>query len=232
MLNKKELTEVYDFVEVGTADFETLIQSCDDETLGLSIEAIDFYLERLPDRARVTKLNAAMVDEGAPAEMDVYYVPSEIVYENNFGTWLKGCNSVGKPHDLHLTYYPDPKAWHEGGPMRWAPINLVERGYVKTKKVQTITFSEMITRFKIKRIKYLKTDTEGYDPKILNSMLDFYEQNNMVDSLPEQIYFEWNKHCDPDELIELEKRLISFEYEVGIKEPDDIHNRLATLKTK
>ena len=115
--------------------------------------------------------------------------------------------------------------------MRWAPINLVERGYVKTKKVQTITFSEMISRFKIKKIKYLKTDTEGYDPKILNSMLDFYEQNKMVDSLPEQIYFEWNKHCDHNELLELEKRLILFGYEVGIKEPDDIHNRLATLKT-
>ena len=34
----------FDFVEVGTSDFNTLIQKVDDNTVGLSIDPIELYL--------------------------------------------------------------------------------------------------------------------------------------------------------------------------------------------
>lgn len=47
-----------DFIEIGTSDFETLIQTCDDNTYGLSIEPIKKYIDRLPNRPNVVKINA------------------------------------------------------------------------------------------------------------------------------------------------------------------------------
>jgi len=46
----------YDFVEIGTSDFDTLIETATDATRGLSIEPVRYYLDRLPERAGVKKL--------------------------------------------------------------------------------------------------------------------------------------------------------------------------------
>ena len=43
----------YDFIEIGTSNFDTLIEAADDTTVGISIEPIGYYLDQLPDRARV-----------------------------------------------------------------------------------------------------------------------------------------------------------------------------------
>jgi hypothetical protein len=45
----------YDFIEIGTSDFDTLIETSDDKTVGLSIEPIKYYLDRLPERKNVKK---------------------------------------------------------------------------------------------------------------------------------------------------------------------------------
>ena len=37
----------YDFIEVGTSDFRTLIQTCGPNEIGLSIEPIKMYLDNL-----------------------------------------------------------------------------------------------------------------------------------------------------------------------------------------
>tara|TARA_R100000008_G_scaffold76224_1_gene55962 strand:- start:1369 stop:2091 length:723 start_codon:yes stop_codon:yes gene_type:complete len=231
-LNREELTEVYDFVEIGTADFETLIQACPEESRGLSIEPLSVYLDRLPNKKNVTKVNAAIVTDEEVDEVEIYHVTEDVIRIMGFGTWLKGCNSVGKPHDFHLNYYPDPRAWHEGNHFPWNPVNLLEKGYVNVDKVPALTFKKLVEKFKIKHIKFLKTDTEGFDPSILNAMLDFYDDNSMLSNLPPTIYFEWNKHCKEEELEQIKERLEKYGYEVGLKNAEDIHNRVAVLKTK
>ena len=40
----------FDFVEIGTSDFDTLIAAADQNTIGLSIEPIREYLDRLPSK--------------------------------------------------------------------------------------------------------------------------------------------------------------------------------------
>ena len=52
----------YDFIEIGTSDFHTLIESATDKTIGLSIEPIKTYLDRLPNKENVFKVQAAVSD--------------------------------------------------------------------------------------------------------------------------------------------------------------------------
>ena len=37
----------YDFIEIGTSDFQTLIEEASDEAIGLSVEPISYYLNKL-----------------------------------------------------------------------------------------------------------------------------------------------------------------------------------------
>lgn len=50
-----------DFLEIGTSDVETLIESCDEDSFGISIEPLKYYLDKLPDKKNVKKLNLAVV---------------------------------------------------------------------------------------------------------------------------------------------------------------------------
>ena len=36
----------YDFIEIGTSDFDTLIETSNDNTVGISIEPIKYYINR------------------------------------------------------------------------------------------------------------------------------------------------------------------------------------------
>ena len=51
----------YDFIEVGTANFDTLLEKVNDNSIhGISIEPLAFYLEQLPDKKNIAKVNAAL----------------------------------------------------------------------------------------------------------------------------------------------------------------------------
>ena len=40
-------TKHYDFIEIGTSDFDTLIETSNNDTVGISIEPIKYYLDNL-----------------------------------------------------------------------------------------------------------------------------------------------------------------------------------------
>ena len=63
----------YDFIEIGTSDFHTLIESATDKTIGLSIEPIKTYLDRLPNKENVLKVQAAVSDSDSTIE--IYHIP-------------------------------------------------------------------------------------------------------------------------------------------------------------
>jgi hypothetical protein len=62
----------YDFIEVGTANFDTIIEKVDDNTRGISIEPLKFYLDQLPDKKNVVKVNAALSNKDG--FIDIYYI--------------------------------------------------------------------------------------------------------------------------------------------------------------
>jgi hypothetical protein len=45
----------YDFIEIGTSNFDTLLQEADDNVKGISVDAVGYYINQLPDRSNVKK---------------------------------------------------------------------------------------------------------------------------------------------------------------------------------
>ena len=70
----------YDFVEIGTSDFNTILQR-ENSGIGLSIEPLKVYLDRLPDKVGVTKVNCAISD--FDGSVDVYWIDPEDIKKYN-----------------------------------------------------------------------------------------------------------------------------------------------------
>jgi len=205
---------IIDFIEIGTADFGTLIQECAEHEKGISIEPIKKYIDRLPNKENVIKINAAIVDDSSIKTIDTYYVEESIINEHNLGGWLKGCNSVGKPHDFHIGYYPHPGIWHNNVNRASLPkINLLHMGLVSIVKVDCYTFGEIMDKYKIEYVNFVKIDTEGQDSKIINSIIDYYESSNK--KLPKKILFETNAHNNEEDVNIVCKRLSQIGYKMN-----------------
>lgn len=189
----------YEFIEIGTSDFDTLIQNCSDTTKGISIEPIGYYINRLPNKDNVIKVQAAMSDN--EGYIDVYYIEDNKILENNLPWWVRGSNSVNKPHPFTIKCIGED----------------VYNKLVTIDKVPTITWSKLINDYNVKSIDYLKIDTEGYDHIILNAYLDMCEKNKNL--LANKIKFECHKEVS--NLVETEKVLKRFEgYQIKRLETD------------
>jgi hypothetical protein len=210
-----------DFVEIGTCFYYTFIKSCADEHTGLSVEPLRDYLRMLPDRPSVTKVEAAIVAENdrQGETTPLYYVEPEVIDRENLGDWFKGCNSIGRPHDLHVAYYHDPDVWHATGDKALLKTrDLVQEGLVKIKPVPARTFAELVREYSVGRIGFLKIDVEGYDCRLVNAVLDFYDFENA----PGLILFESNSHTPTAEAEATRKRLADFGYRVEFNGHDTL----------
>ena len=46
----------YNFIEIGTSNFDTLIEKADDNTIGISVDAVRYYINQLPEKPNVKKI--------------------------------------------------------------------------------------------------------------------------------------------------------------------------------
>jgi FkbM family methyltransferase len=182
----------YDFIEVGTSDFRTLIQTCGPNEIGLSIEPIKMYLDNLPDKPNVTKVNCAL--SNVTGTIDVFYVKPEDIIKHNLPTWVRGCNSINKAHPTVLNLLGDK---HDS--------------IITKETVEVINWSKLVDTFKIESVKHLKIDTEGHDGLILD---DYYNTClNNTKLLASTIIFENNVLAD----IELNNSVINKFINLGYK---------------
>lgn len=149
----------YDFVEIGTSDFATEIEKATDQTKGLSIEPIKMYLDNLPDKKNVTKINAAV--SNYTGNINVFYVSPENIKKYDLPKWVRGCNSVGE--------------YHKTVKRLILKLGLEPKDIFIKKRVKVLQFKDLVKKYNITEIKYLKTDTEGHDPVVLNNYLDYIE---------------------------------------------------------
>ena len=207
---------IFNFVEIGTSCFKTLIEQANDSHVGLSIEPIKTYLDMLPNKAKVHKLCGAVIASENDRELKFYYIEPEVIDKLNLGSWMKGCNSLGKPHDFH-THYCIPSLWPALAKAEDRSTvdtkNLLEMGIVKTIDVPTFTFAEIVNMYNIDGIEYLRIDTEGMDCKILKSIVSFIGSKT-INFKPSVIEFETNWHTNEQEVEETLKILINFGYEI------------------
>lgn len=162
---------IYDFIEIGTSDFDTLIQRADDTTVGISIEPIKYYLDRLPNPANVKKLNCAVSLDGNSGRDKVFYIPDETIEKHNLPPWIRGCNSVGDYHYQHKRRKLE--------------------SLVVTEDVDTVPIGDVLEEHKVHQLKMLKVDTEGGDCYILQSLLPVLKDRGQQ-FWPKHIQFETN----------------------------------------
>ena len=91
----------YDFIEIGTSDFDTLIEKATDEMKGISIDPLQHFLDRLPNPKNCTKVCAAILDERG--EIDLHYIKDEDIVKYNLPYFVRGSASLGRRHPFILT---------------------------------------------------------------------------------------------------------------------------------
>jgi autotransporter strand-loop-strand O-heptosyltransferase len=183
----------YDFIEIGTSNFHALIIDCPEDSVGLSIEPLQKYLNDLPDKPNVTKVAAAISDQDG--EIDIYNIPLVNIHKHNLPIWVKGCNSVSKPHE-----YARKKLGEE-----------LYDSIVSIDKVQMMSWKTLISQYNIDTIGYLKIDTEGHDHVILNSYFEECEKNPKL--YADKILFEYNESSDKVTLDLIINKLTNYDIE-------------------
>ena len=191
--NKHE--KFFDFVEIGTSDFDTEVELASDYTVGLSVEPLVDYYNRLPIRAQCVKENAAI--SNTPGTLPMYYIPPKVVKKLDLPSWITGSNALGEPHKRVLKELKK----------RGLDENLFEKV-----QVSVLTFGQLMDKYKVKGIRYLKIDTEGHDPIVLESMISYCDQYPKV--YPTRIQFESNGLSDT----ERERRVIQSLEERGYRD--------------
>jgi hypothetical protein len=189
----------YDFIEIGTSNFDTLIQTADDNQKGISVDAVGYYINQLPNRLNVKKINVGV--SNINSFLDVYYIPEKTIEENKLPSWFKGCNCINNYHPLHIQHDVSHLCTIE--------------------KVKVITTYELFYKNNVRKVNFLKTDTEGHDCVVLKTLF-FYLKYLPIIFYPNRIQFESNKNSktkDVDEIIQL---FLSIGYKLETRSYDTI----------
>lgn len=186
----------YDFVEIGTSDFDTLIQSANDTSIGLSVDPLQIYLDRLPSKKNVTKVCAAITGSLIGKSIDVFYVEPVDIIKNNFHDWIRGCNSIQSKHPTVSKYLQS--------------LNL--ENLLQKKTVPMLTVKDLFEIYQVQSVDTLKIDTEGHDCNILSGLLTYCETKPLA--LPDTIYFEANSLTPTSEIDATLQRLFEFNYSI------------------
>lgn len=184
---------IYDFIEIGTSDFHTLIESANESTIGLCVEPILYYLNSLPEKNNVKKINAAISD--STGSINIYHITPEVIKEYNLPFWVRGCNSISSPHQ-----YAREKIGKE-----------LYDSIVSITEVPKINWETLIFEQKIGGIGFLKIDTEGHDHIILKDYLKNCLENPSL--YADKIRFEYNESSNKKELDRLIKMFDIYDVE-------------------
>ena len=188
----------YDFIEIGTSDFETLIQD-GSKGRGICVEPLSFYLDNLPSSQDVLKINVAISDKNefkkifwvSPIDIEYYKLPD----------WIRGCNKLDSPHPTVMRIL-------ENSSLQWI---------MKDSSVECITFQTFCERYNITEISHLKIDAEGHDIRIIKSMIEYGKV------LPQLLTFEYNRELNDDVSLNLIlQRLEMKGYRVAYRGASDI----------
>lgn len=193
----------FDFIEIGTSDFDTLVQECSHNSVGLAIEPIGYYLDRLPSKPLVRKIQVAVAFDDIQRTSVVYYVHPDDIALHGLPDWLRGCNRIDAYHPQH--------------------VSLGIEHLVRKEEVQQLPIGSILNFYGVRGIKVLKTDTEGADCQILTSFFRHLKVSGKgIEHFPERIVFENNSLTNPDELRDLLKLAKTFGYARGAQSGDEL----------
>jgi len=184
----------YNFIEIGTSDFDTLLQKSSDTTIGLSVEPLKHYLERLPNKPGVTKVNAAL--SNTDDYLEIYNVPVSAIEKYNLPYWVRGCNSLSKPHQYTMDSIG---------------VELYNQ-IVQIDRVATITWKTLISQYNVESVEFIKIDTEGHEYIILKDYFEMCKNNPLL--YADKIMFEYNENSDMPALDRLVSSVDVYDFEL------------------
>ena len=184
----------YDFLEIGTSCFDTMLETAQPGETGLSVEPLKFYLDRLPDKIGCIKIPVAISTVDEFSMVEVFYIPENVIRERNLHHGLLGCNSIGAPHLQHRNQ------------------NLLD--VVQTYKVRSVPIRWLFETYAIESVKTLKIDTEGCDAEILLQLHNYILTDGKFSQWPKSIQFESNVLVPADQVKKVIQRYTAIGYVV------------------
>jgi hypothetical protein len=191
--------ENYDFIEIGTSNFDTLIEDATDTTKGISVDAVKYYIDKLPNRLNVKKLNMAISNKNTT--LNVFYIPENIIKLHNLPEWFRGCNCINDYHPLHILH------------------NVTQ--LCKIEPVNVIPTHQLFYENKVGSLKYLKIDTEGHDCIILKNLYEYIKYLPYT-FYPQKIQFETNGNINASDVNDIITLYISIGYKIQSKGYDTV----------
>lgn len=149
----------YDFIEIGTSDFATLLQHAKPHHRGISVEPNKFYLDRLPDHPNVRKVCVAIGQEEGTLPM--YHITEEDRTTHGLPDWVKGCSRIGMVHPSVVN---------------WLKKHSLPQSLIKKEDVPIITLKKLFNDYEVEAVDFVKIDAEGYDLKIMKDLLKLIEE--------------------------------------------------------
>lgn len=208
LLEKKFL----DFIEIGTSDFDTEIQKKNSK-IGLSIDPLQFYLDRLPEKYGCLKLNNAVSDYNG--DISISYIPLNLIQKYNLPDWIKCCNRVNGYHDQVSQYL------HKQG--------LDIHNLANMDRITCKTLHCIMKAHGIDGVYFLKIDTEGHDCVILKH---FFENMTDTNHLPHRIMFESNELTQGNNIESIIKTAEDIGYDLIVRTDHDTIMKLNLQKLK
>lgn len=189
----------YNFIEIGSSDIETCVETSTDNTVGICVEPVSKYLNNIPAKSNIFKLNAAISD-GTTSSVDIYYLNDESL--KRFPIWARGCNTVNKIHPLIKKHLEEMK--------------LKIEDCIVIDKVRAYTLKEIFEMYNVTSLEYLKIDTEGYDCYIMEQYYNMIINNPSIRA--NKIMFETNEWSDNEYIKKIKNMFIN----IGYKQTGDI----------
>lgn len=192
----------YDYIEIGTSDFDTEIAKNDDK-VGISIEPIKYYLDRLPNKPNCIKLNLGISNYVGTCVVN--YLSEKTIEQYNLPYWVRGCNSINAYHktvnDLCMSKGLDIQQISEKD------------------SVNVTTLYALMNDVSVDGVYFLKIDTEGHDTVILEN---FYEKVQNSAHLPHVIQFESNVLSSSEAVSHIIKLFANIGYDLISKDHDTV----------
>ena len=140
------------FIEIGVCDFDTLEPLANNGWDGIFVEPIKHYLDKLPRKENIHYENSCilpkkLIPENKLADI-IYWDPEFIKSQGKVNEWMKGVSNT----DMNRNTFRSNEGWKSGE---------------RVTKVNALTLDELIDKYNVKEIDYIKIDIEGRDFEII-----------------------------------------------------------------
>ena len=170
----KSVPKVFDFMEIGTSGFGSILEICRDHHKGISIEPVGIYQDMLPNKPNVYKLRFAVYSKNG--FLPLYQIPKAIVdslgynLDQNVPSADRNLYGMARLGGINRAQIDIAR----GNP-EVDVLYLIHRDLVPVRTIRSIYMEN-----NIHEIKVLKLDCEGADFDIIISAMDFFEKFHKI----------------------------------------------------